>query len=132
LENVHVFYGHLEHLTGIWYILWSLGTFCGHLVCIYMVIWYILWSFGIYFPVLVFCTKKILATRDKDEIILDAYLRTYVHTYIHTRVQLFFDCDKLSMTLMRLGALFFAQRYFIVLRRRKNNEPVGLRPRVTR
>jgi hypothetical protein len=27
-----------------------------------MAIWYILWSFGIFFPVLVFCTKKNLAT----------------------------------------------------------------------
>jgi hypothetical protein len=27
-----------------------------------MDIWYILWSFGLFFPVLVFCTKKNLAT----------------------------------------------------------------------
>jgi hypothetical protein len=27
-----------------------------------LAIWYILWSLGIYFPVLVFCTKKNLAT----------------------------------------------------------------------
>jgi hypothetical protein len=27
-----------------------------------MAIWYILWSFGTFFPVLVFCTKKNLAT----------------------------------------------------------------------
>jgi hypothetical protein len=28
-----------------------------------MVIWYILWSVGIFFPVLVCCTKKILANQ---------------------------------------------------------------------
>jgi hypothetical protein len=31
----------------IWYILWSFGIFCGHLVY-FVVIWYILWSFGIF------------------------------------------------------------------------------------
>jgi hypothetical protein len=31
----------------IWYILWSFGIYCGHLVY-FVVIWYILWSFGIF------------------------------------------------------------------------------------
>jgi hypothetical protein len=49
------FYGHLEYFTAIlniftaiWYILWSSGIFCSHMVNI--------------FPVLVRCTKKNLAT----------------------------------------------------------------------
>jgi hypothetical protein len=41
MEDVDIFYGHLVHFTAIWYILWL---------------------FGIYFPALVFCTKKNLAT----------------------------------------------------------------------
>jgi hypothetical protein len=44
-----------------WYILWSFGLFCGNFVY-FVALWYILWSFGIYFPVLVCCTKKNLAT----------------------------------------------------------------------
>jgi hypothetical protein len=44
-----------------WYILWPFGLFnCNWKY--FMAIWYILWSFGIFFPVLVFCTKKNLAT----------------------------------------------------------------------
>jgi hypothetical protein len=39
LENVYVFYGHLEYLTVIWYILWSFGTFCDHLAYIFP-FWY--------------------------------------------------------------------------------------------
>jgi hypothetical protein len=61
LWSFGTFCGHLVHLVVIWYILWSFGTFCGNLVH-FVVIWYILWSFGIYFPVLVCCTEKILAT----------------------------------------------------------------------
>jgi hypothetical protein len=33
----------------MWYILWSYGIFCGHMVY-FVVIWYILLSFGIVFP----------------------------------------------------------------------------------
>jgi hypothetical protein len=33
----------------------------------FMAIWYILWSFGIFFPILVFCTKKNLATQVIEE-----------------------------------------------------------------
>jgi hypothetical protein len=49
------FYGHLVHFMDIWYILWTFGTFYGHLVH-FMVIWYI------FPPVLVSRTKKNLAT----------------------------------------------------------------------
>jgi hypothetical protein len=52
---------HWKYFMAIWYILWSFGIFCGHLVY-FEVIWYILGSFGIFFPVLVSCTKKNLAT----------------------------------------------------------------------
>jgi hypothetical protein len=44
---VGIFNCHLVYFTAIWYILWHFGIFCGHLV---------------FFPVLVFCTKKNLAT----------------------------------------------------------------------
>jgi hypothetical protein len=55
-------------VTPIWHILWSFGTFCGHLAH-FVVIWHILWSFGtfcghleyMYLPVLVRSTKKNLA-----------------------------------------------------------------------
>jgi hypothetical protein len=55
MEDAGAFCGHLVYFT------------CSHLVC-FMVIWYILWSLGIfyghmvYIPVLVCCTKKNLAT----------------------------------------------------------------------
>jgi hypothetical protein len=39
----------------------DIGIFYGHLVY-FVAIWYILCLFGINFPVLVFCTKKNLAT----------------------------------------------------------------------
>jgi hypothetical protein len=48
LENVATFYGHLEYFADIW--------------DYFMTIWYILCSFVIFFPVLVPCTKKNLAT----------------------------------------------------------------------
>jgi hypothetical protein len=32
MENVVIFYDHLEYFTAIWYNLWPFGTFCGHLV----------------------------------------------------------------------------------------------------
>jgi hypothetical protein len=41
--------GHLEYFTDIWDILCPFGM-------------YIMWSFGIFFPVLVCCTEKNLAT----------------------------------------------------------------------
>jgi hypothetical protein len=34
--------------VAVWYILWSIGIFCGRLVY-FVVIWYILWSFGVFF-----------------------------------------------------------------------------------
>jgi hypothetical protein len=32
LENVDIFYGHLEYFIAIWDILWPFGTKCAHLV----------------------------------------------------------------------------------------------------
>jgi hypothetical protein len=61
MKDAGKFYGHLEYLTVIWYILWQFGISYGNLVYL-MAIWYILWSFGIFFPVLVCFTKKNLAT----------------------------------------------------------------------
>jgi hypothetical protein len=39
MENVGIFYGHLEHITAIWYILWPFGNL--------VAIWYIFHRFGI-------------------------------------------------------------------------------------
>jgi hypothetical protein len=47
-KDVGKFYGYFVYFTAIWYILWPFGIFSGH--------------FGIFFPVLVCCTKKNLAT----------------------------------------------------------------------
>jgi hypothetical protein len=43
MKKVGIFYGHLEYIKGIWYILWPFGKL--------MAFWYI-------FPVLVYCVKK--------------------------------------------------------------------------
>jgi hypothetical protein len=43
MENVGIFYGHLEYFTAIRYILWSFGNV--------VIIWYI------FFTVLVYCVK---------------------------------------------------------------------------
>jgi hypothetical protein len=48
MENVGIFYVYFVYFMAI-------GSN-------FMVIWYILWSFGIFFPVLVRCPKKNLAT----------------------------------------------------------------------
>jgi hypothetical protein len=32
MENVSIFYDHLEYFTAIWYNLWPFGIVCGHLV----------------------------------------------------------------------------------------------------
>jgi hypothetical protein len=89
-----IFCGHLVYFAVIWYtyfaliwytyfaVIWyipilrSFGIFCGHLVY-FAVIWYtyfaviryILWSFGIFFPVLVCCTMKNLATLGRPRFI---------------------------------------------------------------
>jgi hypothetical protein len=34
MENVGMFYDHLEYFTAIWYNLWTFGIICGHLVYI--------------------------------------------------------------------------------------------------
>jgi hypothetical protein len=49
MEDDGIFYGHLIHFTAFCYILWTFGVIHGNLV---------------YFPVLVFCTKKNFATLD--------------------------------------------------------------------
>jgi hypothetical protein len=54
LENVTIFYVHLEYFMDIWDILRTFGTFYGHSVH-FLLIWYI-------FHVLVLRTKKNLAT----------------------------------------------------------------------
>jgi hypothetical protein len=52
MGNLGIFYDHSVYFSAIGNILWP--------------IWYILWSFGIFFPDLVFCTKKNLATLAPD------------------------------------------------------------------
>jgi hypothetical protein len=54
MEDVGIFYRHAVFFTAIRHILWSFGIFCGDLVY-FVVIWYL-------FPVLVYCSKKNLAT----------------------------------------------------------------------
>jgi hypothetical protein len=53
MENVGIFYGHLEYFMVILYILQSFGIFCSPLVY-FAVIWYILQSFGIFCSHLVY------------------------------------------------------------------------------
>jgi hypothetical protein len=48
MEDFGIFYGPFVYFTANCYILWSFGTFCG--------------LFGTFFPVLVCCIKKNLAT----------------------------------------------------------------------
>jgi hypothetical protein len=54
LENVDIFYGHLEYFVNIWDILWPFGTFCVHLVHFFWY-WYLaprkiwqLWCLGLF------------------------------------------------------------------------------------
>jgi hypothetical protein len=49
MENVVIFYNHLEYFTAIWYNLWPFGIGS-------------LWSFGTFFPFWYVWTKKHLAT----------------------------------------------------------------------
>jgi hypothetical protein len=48
MEDVGIFYDHLEYFTSIWYNLWPFGTVCGPLVH--------------FFPIIIVRTKKNLAT----------------------------------------------------------------------
>jgi hypothetical protein len=64
----------LVYFTDIWSILRSFVIFYGHLVH-FTVFCHILWTFGIvrgnlvyFFPVLVFCTKKNLATLVRNDL----------------------------------------------------------------
>jgi hypothetical protein len=50
MENVAIFYGHLEYFTAVWYILWPFGNVV---------------AVGIFPPILVCCAKKNLATLTK-------------------------------------------------------------------
>jgi hypothetical protein len=52
MKDVGKFYEHFVYFTSIWYILWPFGIFWGH--------------FGIFFPVLVYCSKKNLTTLVKQ------------------------------------------------------------------
>jgi hypothetical protein len=80
--NMSVLYGPLEYFTALWYtyftalwyIFWQIGIFYGNLVYfwqfgIFSAIWYIfgnlvyIWSFGALFSVLVFGSKKNLASQ---------------------------------------------------------------------
>jgi hypothetical protein len=54
MEDVGILYGHLVYFVTIWYILWPFGIFCGQFEY-FMAI-------RIIFSVLVYCTKKNLAT----------------------------------------------------------------------
>jgi hypothetical protein len=38
MENVVIFYDHLEYFTAIWYNLWPFGIVCGNLVYFYVLI----------------------------------------------------------------------------------------------
>jgi hypothetical protein len=49
MENVGIFYDHLEYFTALWYNLWPFGIGS-------------LWSFSIFFPFWYVWTKKNLAT----------------------------------------------------------------------
>jgi hypothetical protein len=35
MENVGIFYDHLEYFTSIWYNLWQFGIVCDHLINVY-------------------------------------------------------------------------------------------------
>jgi hypothetical protein len=61
MEDVCTFYGRLAYFMAVWLILWPFGLFYGRLAY-FMAIGYIFWTFGLFFPVLVYCTKKTLAT----------------------------------------------------------------------
>jgi hypothetical protein len=54
------------------YILWPFGIFYGHLGY-FMTIWYTLCSFGTFFPVLVSCTKKNLATLALEDLFVQIF-----------------------------------------------------------
>jgi hypothetical protein len=56
MEDVGILYNHLVYFTATGYILYGYWVY-------FVAIWYISWLFiGYIFPVLVYCTKKNLAT----------------------------------------------------------------------
>jgi hypothetical protein len=69
MEDVGILYVHLVYFTAI-----------GNIT--HIAIWYILWSFGIFFPVLVCCTKKNLATLHVPSKLERFFQSTYVDEHI--------------------------------------------------
>jgi hypothetical protein len=59
MENVGIFYCHLEYVSVIWSILLPFGQFYCHLVY-FVAFWCILWSFGIYCGPVVFFSLWLL------------------------------------------------------------------------
>jgi hypothetical protein len=76
MENIIRFHRHFC-------ILWSFGIFGGHLVY-FVVIWNILWPFDIYFPILVYCAKKNLATLLRN--IVEIHAQTIFDQSIRFRI----------------------------------------------
>jgi phosphotransferase system glucose/maltose/N-acetylglucosamine-specific IIC component len=54
MQDAGICCGHLVYFTAIWYMLWPFGTFVCHLV---------------FFPFLVCCNKKNLATQDGPDLL---------------------------------------------------------------
>jgi hypothetical protein len=71
----------------IWYILWPFGM-------------YILWPFGIFCPVLVYCTKKNLATLGDTKIFLQ--VRDLQKKMTHLENELDITIEKLTTTTTKL------------------------------
>jgi hypothetical protein len=59
MENGGIFYVRLVHFMTVWYILWPLGIFCGHLVNYLLVFWYFL-------VILVYFTSFRLSFQEKS------------------------------------------------------------------
>jgi hypothetical protein len=68
MENVGLFYGHLAHFRAIWYIFYGRLVFFSYLV--------------IFFTILVYCTKKNLATTSNGyDFLFAEAVQTSWHTY---------------------------------------------------
>jgi hypothetical protein len=70
MEDGVLFYGHLVHFTVFCYILWNI-------MVQFVAIWYI-------FPVLLFCTKKNLATLVGTVSFRTLFLTSFFVLYVHT------------------------------------------------
>jgi hypothetical protein len=71
MENPGIFYDHFVYFPAIENIVWPYGIFCGHLV---------------FFPVLVFGTKKNLATLDDGMVGMFAHNGTVAGAKLKTRL----------------------------------------------